>query len=67
MTRAEIASELRKMSGGGLVTVREVCRFVRDSNTYRVRNRYLKGLESVNGHYLVTDVARRISQNLDRR
>ena len=62
MTRSEIAAELRKMSGGGLITLREVCRFVRDSNTYRVRKQYLSGLESCNGHYLVSDVAKRISE-----
>lgn len=63
MTRTEIAAELRKLSGGGLITPKEVSRFVRDSNTYRVRKKYLDGLESCNGHYLVTDVARRIKEN----
>ena len=62
MTRSEIASELRKISGGGLITTKEVCRFVRDSNSYRVKKRYLAGLESCNGHYLVTDVAKRIKE-----
>ena len=63
MTRTEIAAELRKLSGGGLITPKEVSKFVRDSNTYRVKKRYLEGLESCRGHYLVTDVARRIKED----
>lgn len=66
MTRTEIATELRRLSGGGLITTKEICRFVRDSNTYRVRKRYLSGLESCNGHYLVTDVAKRIQERTRR-
>ena len=62
MTRGEIASELRRISGGGLITLKEVSAFVRDSNTARVRKMYLSGLESCQGHYLVSDVARRIKE-----
>ena len=62
MTRGEIANELRRLSGGGLVTLKEISLFVRDSNTSRVKKMYLSGLESVSGHYYVGDVARRIHE-----
>ena len=32
MNSTDIAAELRKMSGGGLITLAEVSRFVRDKN-----------------------------------
>ena len=67
MTRSEITAELRRMSGGGLITLKEVCRFVRDSNTYRVRKKYLDGLESCGGYYLVTDVAGAIKKKAEKR
>lgn len=62
MTRGEIAAELRKMSGGGLITLKEVSMFVRDSNTSRVKKTYLSGLESISGHYYIGDVARRLHE-----
>jgi len=63
MTRTEIAAELRRISGGGLITAREVGVFIRDSNPSRVREKCLKGLEAYDGkYYLVTDVAARIKE-----
>ena len=60
MNSTDIATELRKMSGGGLITLAEVSRFVRDKNKARVKSNYLTGLESCGGKYLVTDVAKNI-------
>lgn len=62
MNRTEIAAELRTLSKGGLISAREVGIFVRDSNVSRVRNRYLQGLESCRGRYMVSDVAKRLQK-----
>ena len=65
MTRTDIAAELRIISGSGTVKVSHVCRFVGDKDRYRVKRKYLDGLENINGRYLVTDVAKRIKAFAD--
>lgn len=58
MNTNEIARELRLISGGGLISAKEVGAFVRDKNSSRVRAKYLKDLENLSGKYLITDVAK---------
>ena len=65
MTRTDIAAELRIISGSGTVKVGHVCTFVGDSDRYRVKRKFLDGLENINGRYLVTDVAKRIKAYAD--
>lgn len=62
MNRTQIVDELRALSGGGLITAKEVGMYVRDKNTTRVREKYLKGLESIRGKYSVIDVSRRLQK-----
>ena len=63
MNRTTITDDLRKMTGGGLITAREVGQYVRDSNVTRVRRRYLDGLESIRGKYVIADVAMRLQKD----
>lgn len=63
MTRTEIAQELRRYCGRGLIKASEVSGFIGDSNVTRVKRRYLYDLEAVNGKmYLVTEVAERLKE-----
>lgn len=62
MTRTDIAAELRRISGSGTVRVGHVCEFIGDKDKYRTKQKYLVGLESINGRYLVTDVAKRLKE-----
>lgn len=66
MTQTDIAKELRIISGSGTVKVGHVCRFIGDKDRYRVKQKYLAGLENINGRYLVTDVAKRIKAFAER-
>lgn len=63
MNRTTITDDLRHMTGGGLITAREVGQYVRDTNITRVRRRYLDGLECIRGKYAITDVAKRLQQD----
>lgn len=61
MTRTDIAQELRRYCGRGLIRASEVSGFVGDSNVTRVKRKYLHDLEAIDGKmYLVTEVAERL-------
>ena len=62
MTKSDIASELRRFTGKGLITARELSRFVGDSNPQRVRRKFLMDLERIGQGYLITDVAERLKE-----
>ena len=63
MNRTDIAAELRRISGAGTVKVGHVCQFIGDKDQYRVKRKYLAGLQNISGRYLVTDVAQRLMEN----
>lgn len=63
MIRTDIAAELRRHTGRGTIRASELAAFLGDKNVSRVRNRYLKGLEAIDGKmYLVPEVADRLKE-----
>lgn len=61
MTRGDIASDLRKFTGGGTITCTELCRFLCVKDQYKAKKKYLQGLQAIGGtHYLITEVAERL-------
>lgn len=65
MTRTDIAKELRRFTGKGLVTATELSRFIGDKNLHRVKVKYLVGLERIGRGYLITDVADRLKEGAE--
>lgn len=72
MTRSDIAAELRRYTGSGTVTVTELCGFLGQKNTTRVKRKYLQDdpdsqcpvVRAIGGkRYLVTDVAIRLMED----
>lgn len=59
MTRNDIASALRKATGGqAFITVSQLAQAMGRTNQTKVKQSYLQGLEAVDGkYYLVTEVA----------
>lgn len=62
MTRTDIAAALRQYTGAGMITPKQLADFLGVKTVWRVREKYLKGLEHVGGRYLIIDVARRIKE-----
>lgn len=63
MIRTDIAAELRRHTGRGTIRASELASFLGDKNVSRVRNRYLRGLEAIDGKmYLVPEVADRLKE-----
>ena len=63
MTAKEITRELYGLTGKRpFITVRELCTVVGDSNPYRVKKKYLDGLEKVGKGYFVPEVAERLKE-----
>jgi len=63
MIRADIANELRRYTGRGTIRASELAAFLGDKNVSRIRTRYLKELESIDGkQYLIPDVAKSLKE-----
>lgn len=64
MSAKEIAAEMRRQyPGKGFVTQSEIAAFIGEKNQYRVKKKYLTGLEALGGkRYLVTDVAKALDE-----
>ena len=60
MTRTEIAADLRKYTGGGMITAAQLAGFMGLKKSQRVADLYLRGLERIGNRYFVTDVAARL-------
>ena len=60
MTRADIAKDLRRHTGAGMITPQQLAAFLGVKAIWRVKEKYLKGLEHVGNRYLITEVAERI-------
>ena len=54
MTRTEIAKELRTYTGAGVITPRQLASFLGVKATWRVTEKYLKGLEKNKKDYPIT-------------
>lgn len=65
MTKTEIAKELRRFTGKGLVTATELSQFVGDKNSHRVKVKFLMGLERIGKGYLITEVAERLKAHCE--
>lgn len=62
MTRTEIAADLRRFTGGGMITASELGAYMGLKKTQRVAEKYLRGLERVGNRYWIPDVARRLKE-----
>ena len=63
MIRTDIAKELRRFTGRGTIKAKEVADFLGEKNVYRVKQKYLTGLEAIGGRaYLITEVAERLKE-----
>lgn len=62
MTRTEIAADLRRFTGGGMITASELAAYMGLKKTQRVAEKYLRGLERVGNRYWIPDVARRLKE-----
>ena len=64
MTKSDIAKEMRQYLGGrGTIRAKELAVFLGEGNLTRVREKYLNGLEAIDGRiYLVTEVAERLKE-----
>lgn len=67
MTRGEIAADLRRHTGGGMITPGQLTAWLgMASNTsWRVSAKYLKGLEHVGNRYFIPEVADRIKNEME--
>ena len=64
MIRTDIAKELRRFTGAGVIRASELTRFLGEKNVSRVKQKYLVGLEAIGGRaYLITDVAERLKEH----
>ena len=58
-----IADALRFATGGETIRAKDVAAFLGDKNVYRVKQKYLTGLEAIGGRvYLITEVAERLKE-----
>ncbi len=62
MDKTSIKREMQMFVGGGsYITVRELSKFLGQTNDSRVKNRYLRGLERIGKSYFIPDVAERLN------
>ena len=63
MIRTDITKALRRFTGGETITAKELSAFLKEKNVYRVKQKYLVGLEAIGGRvYLITEVAERLKE-----
>ena len=63
MTRGDIASDLRQFTGGGTITITELCKFLCLKDPYKAKRKYLHDLQAIGGtRYLITEVAERLKE-----
>ena len=65
MNRTEIAADLRRFTGGGMITAKQLADFMGLKKAERVAELYLRGLERIGHRYFVTDVAKRLKENCE--
>jgi hypothetical protein len=65
MTKAEISKALRVSAGSqAFITATQLARVLGQKNSYRVKKKYLEGLEHVNGLYFIPEVSGRIMEEV---
>ncbi len=65
MTRSEIAKDLRQFTGAGVITPKQLADFLGVKTIWRVREKYLSGLEHLGNAYLITEVAARLKEEMN--
>lgn len=67
MTQAELSKELRGAAGDRVfITATQLSRAMGRSDTYKVKQKYLVGLDHVGGMYFIPDVSKRIMKEVAR-
>ncbi len=66
MTKTEVKKAIKAelKQGQGFMKLCEVTRFLGKTNPQRIKKKYLYDLESVDGMYLVDDVARVLAERM---
>lgn len=65
MTRTDLYTLLRRhVHGAGVITAGQLAAFLGLKNVGRVKADYLNGLEHINGHYFIADVAKRLQKEV---
>lgn len=62
MTKTELAKAMIQANGGPFIKLARIADMVGDSNITRVRQKYLLGLERINGRYFIPEVAERLKE-----
>ena len=62
MTKTELAKAMTQANGGPLIKLSRIAEMVGDSNSHRVKQKYLLGLERINGRYFIPEVAERLKE-----
>lgn len=65
MTRTEIARDLRQFTGAGVITPKQLAAYLGVKTVWRVREKYLSGLEHLGNAYLITEVAARMKEEME--
>lgn len=65
MTRTEIAADLRRHTGGGMITAKQLAEWLGLKKAQRVADLYLRGLEHIGQRYLITEVAQRLKESCE--
>ena len=64
MTKSELAKSMQQVYGSPLIKLARIADMVGDSNTQRVKRKYLTGLKQINGRYFIPEVAERIIEKM---
>lgn len=62
MNRSEIANDLRRYTNAGMISAKELAAFMNKKSVWRVKQKYLTGLERVGQKYFISDVAQRLKE-----
>lgn len=62
MTKTELAKAMTQANGGPFIKLARIADMVGDSNPQRVKQKYLLGLERINGMYFIPEVAERLKE-----
>lgn len=66
MTKTEVKRAIKAelKAGQGVMKLSEVAKFLGKTNPQRIKRKYLYDLESIDGMYLVDDVARVLAERM---
>lgn len=65
MDKRELKAEMKRYTGGGFITAKQLTSFLGAKDQYKVREKYLLGLDRVSGkYYFIPDVVTRLMEEI---